>query len=337
MNPLNTWLIEPIDPVLFRDGRPFTAVPGSRATSLPLPPPSTLAGAVRTRHGQDERGRFDVGRLEEVKQLTVLGPMPVLLDEEGEIAEHLMPAPADAVELEAQSKDGQRTLRWLQPLRVPEGGVIQRPELAPVGMSRPDRRKPYKGALPLWRWESELRPWLEQPGDRQVPTGGWGVPAPGPEPRMHVSIDPGRGTAARGALFSVEGRSWLSREHRMAAVVMTDAVLRPGVGPLGGERRMVRWSPSRTALPDCPPAVLESVREARAARLLLLTPALFEGGSTPRRLLEHQAVKRLVGVAHGRAQVISGWDMAARQGRGAPKPTLRIDTASEVYYHDLRH
>ena len=50
---MKTWIIEPVDPVLFGDGRPFTAVPGSRATSLPLPPPSTLAGGVRTRHGQD--------------------------------------------------------------------------------------------------------------------------------------------------------------------------------------------------------------------------------------------------------------------------------------------
>ncbi|HZQ09120.1 MAG TPA: type III-B CRISPR module-associated Cmr3 family protein, partial [Anaerolineae bacterium] len=56
---MSVWLIEPRDPLIFRDGRPFNPTPGARAISLPFPYPSTLAGAVRTRVGQNENGVFD--------------------------------------------------------------------------------------------------------------------------------------------------------------------------------------------------------------------------------------------------------------------------------------
>jgi len=39
-------LIEPRDPLIVRDGRPFTNSPGARAKSLPFPLPQTLAGAT---------------------------------------------------------------------------------------------------------------------------------------------------------------------------------------------------------------------------------------------------------------------------------------------------
>ncbi|MFZ2521089.1 MAG: type III-B CRISPR module-associated Cmr3 family protein, partial [Anaerolineae bacterium] len=31
---MKTWLIEPRDPLIFRDGRPFSASPGARAKTL---------------------------------------------------------------------------------------------------------------------------------------------------------------------------------------------------------------------------------------------------------------------------------------------------------------
>ena len=63
---MSLWIIEPRDPLVFGDGKPFSAVPGSRAKSLPFPHPSTVAGAMRTRSGTDPKGRFDSRRIDEL-------------------------------------------------------------------------------------------------------------------------------------------------------------------------------------------------------------------------------------------------------------------------------
>src|SRR6266540_3117983 len=102
---MKTWVIEPRDPLIARDGRPFTADPGARAKSLPFPFPSTTAGTVRTRYGftlgdfNDETQKRELIRT--VKQITVQGPLLVELNNEGEIKDWLLPAPVDAVLFEA--------------------------------------------------------------------------------------------------------------------------------------------------------------------------------------------------------------------------------------------
>jgi len=44
---MSVWIIDPIDPLVFGDGRPFTAIPGGVNRSRPLPPPTAVAGVVR--------------------------------------------------------------------------------------------------------------------------------------------------------------------------------------------------------------------------------------------------------------------------------------------------
>jgi CRISPR-associated protein Cmr3 len=48
---MTVWIMEPHDPLLVRDGRPFGSNPGARARSLLFPFPSTIAGGMRTRAG----------------------------------------------------------------------------------------------------------------------------------------------------------------------------------------------------------------------------------------------------------------------------------------------
>lgn len=87
---MSLWIVEPRDPLLLRDGRPFQATPGARAYTLDFPYPSTLAGAVRTRAGRDEAGRFqdDVETIAAVKSIGIRGPLLVELanDDEGDQA-----------------------------------------------------------------------------------------------------------------------------------------------------------------------------------------------------------------------------------------------------------
>src|SRR6266446_8460346 len=104
------WIIEPHDPLIVRDSRPFVPDPGARASSLPFPFPSTTAGGVRTRAALDDNGFFkfpnDQNRpevqeqLNRLKQLRVRGPLLVQLTADGrDIVSNqwLVPAPRDAL------------------------------------------------------------------------------------------------------------------------------------------------------------------------------------------------------------------------------------------------
>src|SRR6266700_6893568 len=104
--PVITWIIEPHDPLIVRDGRPFGPDPSARAISLSFPFPSTTTGGVRTREGLKADGRFDVSQIERVKQIKVRGPLLVqVAPGEDKIERWLVRAPADALLLESEKKD----------------------------------------------------------------------------------------------------------------------------------------------------------------------------------------------------------------------------------------
>src|SRR5436853_7921327 len=104
---MTIWLVEPRDPLIVREGRPFGPDPGASATSLPFPFPSTMAGGARTRSALDEDGTFKYGRkdqkeLDRLKEICIRGPLLVQLEDEADtIAKHegeeawLVPMPQD--------------------------------------------------------------------------------------------------------------------------------------------------------------------------------------------------------------------------------------------------
>ena len=256
------WIIEPHDPLIVRDGRPFGPDPSARAISLSFPFPSTTTGGVRTRSGLRSDGTFDVSQIERVKQIKVRGPLLVRLAPRGEnIEEWLVPAPADALllELEENKKDHV----WCKPL-VPltlykgaefnsmhngkslmsavdntaalqsiksENSVHDSASLMLVGPVRPDLRKPGKETPSYWRWNT-FEQWLLNPveGERSLTTLGHGGPLY--EHRLHVSMNPETLTAKTGALFETSGLEFaspgedletrLSGAQRLALAVVVD-------------------------------------------------------------------------------------------------------------------
>src|SRR5437763_13755509 len=95
------WIIEPRDPFIARDGRPFSA--GASATTLPFPFPSTITGGVRTRAGfasgdsfTDSNGKPNQSLVQQVKEIATSGALLVELNEQGEIKDWFMHAPSDA-------------------------------------------------------------------------------------------------------------------------------------------------------------------------------------------------------------------------------------------------
>ncbi|MGI8588297.1 MAG: type III-B CRISPR module-associated Cmr3 family protein [Chloroflexia bacterium] len=346
-----TWIIEPRDPLIARDGRPFGPTPGARARSLPFPFPSTTTGGLRTRAGLKD-GVFDTGKVAEVKKIGVRGPLLVELDDAGEITKDgwLAPAPADA--LLVNPDDRKTTLQRLLPAKWGDDALTDLPpDLLPVTPKTIVEGKPPKDVPRFWNWETFAK-WLLEPKDADgVAPASLGHSGPQIEQRMHVSILPDTQTAVEGALFMTSGLEFTRTERkdrlknatRLALAVESEGALpeRAGVlSPLGGERRLVSWRSSNVSLPACPPEIRKQISEQRACRVVLLTPACFEAGYRPKWLLDEnedaKGVKpSLIAVACDRPQVVSGWDFAANNGKGAPKPTRRLAPAGSVFFLKL--
>jgi CRISPR-associated protein Cmr3 len=151
------WIIEPRDPFIARDGKPFSV--GVSAATLPFPFPSTTTGGIRTRAGFSSGGSFidangkpDQILISKAKSIETKGALLVELNEGNDIEDWLMPAPADALLVEHQSDRHKARVKRLVPLNIGDGitNLKQDPHgsdnLAPVGMPEFDPHKAFEKA-----------------------------------------------------------------------------------------------------------------------------------------------------------------------------------------------
>jgi CRISPR-associated protein Cmr3 len=315
---LHTWLFDPAEPLVFGDGRPATAIRGHVQRSRELPPPTQVAGVVRTRAGTAANGLFEPARIDELRGCSVLGPHLVRVC--GDVAEWLFPGPADVTFTDTRApvplvplrrRDGERTSGSVEPV-----GPVLRVE-----------GKPPKD-LPRWWTGVEMLAWL---AGASSSTALVGDPGPKKAPRTHVVIDPHTGTAEDGALFGTEGRVFADRHRTLCLAVRTDAALAPGLGAFAGERRLGVWREGSLAFPALPAAVLASAREG-AVRVLWVTPAHFAGGASPAHLVASAPPgSRVVAQVNGRPEVVSGYDLQTARR----KPTRRLLPAGSVTWLEL--
>ncbi len=341
-----TWIIEPRDPLIVRDGRPFGPDPGARARSLNFPFPSTTTGGLRKLAGLTADGTFD-RRLAEpnhpdsVLKIGVRGPLLAMLNDDGAFHEWLLPAPADALLLRGAEGKADQPVRRVQllPLRATDRGVYAPPrggEPYLVGPRKAVSEKPFGAPPRFWFW-SAFSAWLAAPGDGSCDVTTLGIGGPIAESRTHVRINPTTQTAEEGFLFQTSGLEFTGPERRrLALVVESDRTLahwNSGITSLGGERRLVAWRPGDRTLPACPDAVRRRIVAERACRVVLLTPAHFTAGYRPSWLLEARCGVQpaLQAAAVPRPQVVSGWDLRANR----PKPTRRLAPAGSVYFLSL--
>ncbi len=358
---MTIWIIEPHDPLIVRDGRPFGPNPGARAKSLVFPFPSTTTGGIRTRAGLNQEGIFELQgtQLDLLKQLHVRGPLLVQLTNDGhDIApdQWLVPAPLDALLLPAQSSDTSKEntalVQQLLPLALLQDATtdLDQEDLMLVGMSKPDQRKPVTNAPQYWYWKT-FQNWLLNPLQHQgKPTKLFGLGLNGPqhEQRMHVSIDNDKAVSKDGMLFETAGLEFtasdkqeksLQKAHRLALAIAVDddhelaPRLSNGLASFGGERRIVSWRKSSATFPECPQQLTDTIVHDKFCRIFLLTPAYFTQGYRPKWLLENRDGVRpqLKAIATSRTQVVSGWDLAL----GKPKPTKRLASSGTVLFLSL--
>jgi len=365
---MTIWLVEPRDPLIAREGRPFGPDAGAAATSLPFPFPSTLAGGVRSRSAIDENGAFqyerdDTDHLNQLKKIRIRGPLLVqLADDSNDIAlgedAWLVPMPNDAQLFATDSQDIV-LLRRLVPLPSStdaqtdfdqKGGEKQ---LSLVGLERSNdaqARKPLSHKLRYWHWKRFQR-WLINPAhleqEENMSLTSLGYEDLIRDYRLHVSMDSEREMGKDGMLFGTSGLEFthpgektkrLHEARRLALAIDVEdndhgTTPLPGVAALAGERRIVTWRQSNERFPSCPDEIKKAIKETKRCRLVLLTPARFMEGYYPNWLRTTHAracgVKvKLQAIAVRRPQVVSGWDLAL----GKPKPSRRLAPAGTVFF-----
>ncbi len=315
-----------------------------RFTDEAATPPAKLAPVLGT---PSEPGSFRLARVAlavrpERGQPLVLHPMPadlvVTAPEDGgarEAGDDRPPAAALAELLER----GQRP--------SPDPVEVHRLEAGPwPGEAATSSPLPLALAL---RRRAPAKPsggyWLTGEGMAVYLAGG--TPEPGhlihrrwlwrSDPRLGIARDRSSGTTAKGRLYTTEtvalapGVGFLvGIEGAPEELVPADGLLR-----LGGDGRGAEIAPWEGGAPAAPATAPDG-----RFLLYLETPGLFPGGWLPPgvdgatlRLRVDGLEARLAAAAVSRAQVVSGWDVAAH----APKPAQRAVPAGAVYLFDEVH
>jgi CRISPR-associated protein Cmr3 len=348
-----TILIEPRDPVIFRDGKPSLA--GLPIRSMEWPMPSAVAGAIRTRLGRATN--YDDATVRRLLEVRHLGPLPAIHNGAGwQLA---VPAPADAVVFR---DGGQLTIEPLRPARLKDSDGADAPDgLAPVLMkattrNRPHRGKPYED-LTFWKLDDALE-WLGHAGSDtfDATLGRFGYEKLPSQRRVHLEVNDETQAAEEGALFSTEGLEFAKgpdREpppHELGDIRRVAICSRvesgdgwapiEGFAPLGGERRLAHWWEEEVEWGKPPGKLLDGL-----VRLQLLTPAYFLDGWKPRWLNEGapKGVEglrlKLIAAALPRAVAHSGWDMSKPAGTPAEKrakPARFLVPAGSVYFFEAQ-
>jgi CRISPR-associated protein Cmr3 len=252
-------IIEPRDPIIARDGRPFTADPGAKARSLPFVMPSTTTGGIRTRVGF---ARHDLPLLDptdevharavasKLKSIQVRGPLLAEIKtdqtDQTQHLEYFAATPADALLMGVENEhcEIEKKLYQLRPVSAP--GVlcdlqhtaqphIKSLQLELVGLPIMDSKAKPESMPRHWHWHV-FEQWLLEPEtmiqdakSNELPEK-LGHNGPTGETRTHVSIDPLTQTAREGALFQTSGLEFargskegtLQKVQRLAMVVSVE-------------------------------------------------------------------------------------------------------------------
>ena len=366
----NVLTLEPLSPVIVRSGRPMNAQ--TDADAARFPPPSTVAGCLRTAWARAEGRSFAANApaekrvdVHELARLPVAGPL--LLDP----AHHVLaPKPADA--LYFGHGDDARCVR-AAPSEFGRGCGVDLPAgLLPVRLTDDVDGKPGRGPA-WWSWDDllafrrgELVPLC------RLSRNGW-TPPEG-DRRTHVTIDPQTRAAAAGQLFQTEGLDLdltppafrADRLHAgevrsgavgcppdedvpvadasaagMRLLVRCGEPLHEALVHLGGKGRLAALQPETVDRWPTPAADwFDQIHDARGLCLTLLTPGVFSAGFRPGWLGDD-----LTGCPPGAAGVrlrlcaaaVERWQPHSGWdlARRRPRPTRKLAPAGAVYWFEV--
>lgn len=335
----------PMAPLICRSGRPFDDQAG--VDSARFPPPSTVAGCLRTAWARETGQDFGA----HLMQLPVEGPILARPDRVGGLCLYA-PRPADALYY-GKGKEARCVRAEPKPF-APGCGADLPDGLLPVQLTESPDGKETKGPA-WWAWDDLLAFRRQEPlSHAQLQEGGWSPPAG--DRRTHVAIERGTQAAKTGQLFQTEGLDFAPPDGMkddpssdLRLLVRAGVPLSAAMAHLGGERRLARIEPRETASwPEPPKGWFQDIARAGGVSLTLLTPVLFSAGYRPGWLHgtdRNDPPGRLSGsppgmpgltlelraAALGRWQPHSGWDLAEQK----PRAGRKLVPAGAVYWFSL--
>ena len=349
--------IEPHD-VLFLRGNKLFGEPGSYGESLVPPHPSVIAGAIRSalmvRKGIDfaafaNNSKFmdaEFGNAARPGTFRLTGLQLARRSEDGKVAPvYALPADLSVSRCEQDKQSGDQVVRRIVPC-LPNDLMTSAvtPHLAVL--PEPSRGKPESGlCLSAEGWRAYLSSEKIDSGHLLARDKLWQT-----EVRTGIGLDTASRSVAEGKLFTMQAVSFRQRHqgnnHDVGFLARTEGAELPAALTLrlGGDGRAAQASLIDGADLDKEPnweALWEQIAASKRCRILLTSPGIFTGGWLPtgmsgdgdRRFELGDVRAQLVCAAVPRAEVISGWDLAAKK----PKPAQRVAPTGSVYWlQDLK-
>ncbi len=308
--------VDPHDPLIARDGRPFGLGANNRMRCADWLYPSVLAGSVRTVLGKAtarDGEAFSKENVTLLKEVAIAGPLPFVN------RTIYLPAPADCVWFKEEGMlagyrsgllmrggGGGETEPGFEPgegCDIPHQGLV--PVVAPQREDA-ERSKPASVAPRYWSVD-RMAAWLAEDGAAKTPLKISAQPAKWEgylqdferEQRTHVRIDPATGRAQDGDLYSTCALV-LRQRNSMEEIGLAARVEAPMGSPyfdvgknirgwhsVGGERRLA-WFDVDESLHDAwmlsrekSDELSKAVASARGLRMVMATHAIFRRGWLP--------------------------------------------------------
>ncbi len=358
---MKTYLISPQAPLMFRDGRNFSA-DASVAETLAFPRPSTLAGAIRTAWAESQKNFDYPQQALALLNENVQGPLLVEMNSNENKA--LFPAPADALCL--QDNQGEKQICRLKPGKTTaatEGTDLPHDELMPVFLTSDNKQKPAKNAPAYWYTDQFLE-WLADDDTPPHPAKNCGVPALPVEIRTHVAIDPETQSNKTAYLFQTAGIDFSQRQQqnetdiayktnqygwqaaRYGLLLRFSKDIPDTLRTIGGEARLGKINKTENDWPQPSEKLIAALTNAKHFRLHLITPAIFANGYLP----DFIDVKTLHGTIEScqldvtlraaaipRWQAGTSWDMLAGQRGKGMRKVQRLVPAGAVYWFEINN
>ncbi|KAE8559298.1 MULTISPECIES: type III-B CRISPR module-associated protein Cmr3 [Paenibacillus] len=321
--------IQPLEPLMIRDGRPFGATPGARAHSLNTVTPGVIAGTLRTLMRQQcsqysTLAKVDVRGPIYMLENRLFYPMPHDLDlyepetddetgedKKGSISVHVR-RPCEPPKEQEQVKQGflgtgntglHEDKLW--PIRMPEN-IKKNLKSAPAYVSEEWMIRWLCDEVSPQEWSDAIGQWRNQQTEKKKKTSSSEhfIAPFAREVRTHTAIQPNTYTAMDKALFSTESLV-LPPDLSLVAHVKIPEELNwtgkiKGLHSLGGKRRLAHFqeiedSQKQSDIWTCPEKVLQAVAaHPKYVRMVLTTPAYFSKGWLPGWLNEElESTKKL--------------------------------------------